>query len=76
MIKITLQETIEKHGISPNNLAQEAIIRPATIYNILDNKVKSITFKTLTSIISTLRRLTNDNSIDVSDVFIYQDGTE
>lgn len=76
MIKITLQKTIEKHGISPNHLAQESIIRPATIYNILDNKVKSITFKTLTAIISTLRRLTNDDSIDVSDVFIYQDETE
>lgn len=72
MIKITLQQTLDKHDITANQLAQTAKIRPATIYNIISNKVKSISFETLTAIITTLRELTDDD-IDVNDVFVYQD---
>lgn len=38
----------------------------------IDSKAPSITFETLIAIIKTLKELTNDDSIDVDDVFIYK----
>lgn len=72
MIKITLKETLDKHDISANKLAVESKVRPTTIYNIINNKSSSVTYETLTAIIKTLRELTGDDQIDVTDVFKYQ----
>ena len=76
MIKFKLKDTLKKYEISGNKLSVESKIRSNTIYDLLNSKAPSITFETLTSIISTLRQLTNDDSIDVSNVFVYQDKTE
>lgn len=73
MIKITLKNTLDKHGISANKLAVESKVRPSTIYNIINNESSSVTYETLTAIIKTLRELTNDDNINVTDVFEYQD---
>ena len=76
MIKITLKDTLKKHNISGNKLAVESKVRPSTIYDIINSKVLSITFDTLVAIISTLRQLTNDDSINVDNVFVYDDSCQ
>lgn len=71
MIRFTLKDTLKKYKISGNKLSVESKVRSNTIYDLINSKAPSITFDTLTAIISTLRRLTNDNSINVDDVFVY-----
>lgn len=72
MIKCTLKETLNRYNISPNQLSRESMIRPNTIYDIVNGSAVSITFSTLSKIIATLKRLTNEN-INVNEVFTFED---
>lgn len=72
MIKFTLKDTLKKYKISGNKLSVESKVRSNTIYDLINSKAPSITFETLIAIIKTLKELTNDDSIDVDDVFIYK----
>jgi len=76
MIKFTLKQTLDNHKISGNKLSVESKVRSNTIYDIINGKAPSITFDTLVAIISTLRQLTNDDSINVDDVFVYDDNPQ
>lgn len=66
-IRITLDETLEAAGISRNKIAVEGKIRPATISDLCNGKSKSITFETLTKIVTTLNELTG-KQYEVTDV--------
>ncbi len=72
-IKLVLKDTLKKHSISGNKLSVESKVRSNTVYDLLNGKAPSITFETLTAIVSTLRELTGDDSINVTDVFVYDD---
>lgn len=66
-IKITLDETLKAADISRNKLAVEGKIRPATISELCNGKSKSITFDTLTKIVTTLNELTG-NKYAITDI--------
>lgn len=76
MIKFVLKETIDKHKISGNKLSVESKVRSNTIYDLMNGSAPSVSFETLTAIVETLRKLTHDSSINVTDVFVYDDKTE
>lgn len=71
MIKIVLKDTLKKHNITGNMLAVHSHVRPNTIYDLMNSKAPSISFKTLEAIINTLKDLTG-NEIDVTDVIQYK----
>lgn len=72
MIEFKLKDTLNKHRISANKLAVESKVRSNTIYDIVNGKAPTVSFETLTAIIGTLRELTGDNQIDVTDVFKFK----
>lgn len=57
-VKIVLNETLEKAGITRNALAREARVRPNLIYDMCDGKTKRIELETLNTLISTLTVMT------------------
>ncbi|GIN58482.1 hypothetical protein J8TS2_28010 [Lederbergia ruris] len=74
-IKLVLKDTLDRHGISMNKLAQTGNVRYPTIHEMCNHKdkVKQVNFSTLTKIVDALRELTGDDSINVTDVFVYDD---
>lgn len=72
-IRITLQSTLDKYNLTANQVATTAQIRPSTLYDMMNDKTMSVTYKTLTSIVKALRELTEDELINVEDVLIYED---
>ena len=73
MIKITLVETLDRHKITANKLSVESKVRPSTIYDIINNQATTVTFVTMVKLVETLRELTGDKSINVMDIFRYED---
>ncbi|MNC36871.1 hypothetical protein D3C75_854140 [compost metagenome] len=57
-VKIVLNETLEKAGITRNALAREARVRPNLIYDMCDGKTRRIELETLNTLISTLTEMT------------------
>ncbi|ETT41602.1 hypothetical protein C162_26055 [Paenibacillus sp. FSL R7-269] len=57
-VKIVLNETLEKAGITRNALAREARVRPNLIYDMCDGKTRRIELETLNTLISTLTAMT------------------
>lgn len=70
-VRITLLDTLDKYNLTANKLSVESKVRSATIYNILNGEVKSITFNTLEAIVNTLIELTGDDNINVNDIFTF-----
>lgn len=56
-VKIALEETLDKIGVSRNALAVEGKIRPATINELCRGESKAISFATLAKIINALNTL-------------------
>ncbi|MBT2718306.1 helix-turn-helix transcriptional regulator [Bacillus sp. ISL-57] len=61
-IKVKLNEVLEEISVSPNKFAVESKIRSNTIYDLVNNKTKMITWKTLVAIIDTLNRIAEENN--------------
>jgi len=75
-IKFTLGKTIEEIDTTANAVAVQARIRPNAVYDLVNKKAPSITFKTLTKILEALDVIAQEKDInrtfDVSDVFVYE----
>jgi len=75
-IKFTLGKTIEEIDTTANAVAVQARIRPNAVYDLVNKKAPSITFKTLTKILEALHVIAQEKDInrtfDVSDVFVYE----
>lgn len=76
-ITVKLDKVLEEMAISPNKFAVESKIRSNTIYDLVNNKTKMITWKTLVAIIETLNRIVEENNgnrkFTVSDIIEYED---
>lgn len=57
-VKIVLNETLEKAGITRNALAREARVRPNLIYDMCDGKTRRIELETLDKLLATLTNMT------------------
>lgn len=57
-VKIVLNETLEKAGITRNALAREARVRPNLIYDMCEGKTRRLELATLDTLIATLTALT------------------
>lgn len=66
-VKITLDDTLKAADISRNKLAVEGKIRAATISDLCNGKSKSISFETLTKIVTTLNELTGKQH-EINDI--------
>lgn len=79
-VRVKLKEALDLLHISANRLAVEGKLRPATIYELLENRKKTITFETLASIIYTLNRIAKemDSEIEftVGDLLEYKENAE
>jgi predicted transcriptional regulator len=75
-IVFTLNKTLSKLDITPNQLAVEAKVRPTTIYNMVKNDSSRINTETLVHIIDTLNKFAKEQGkradFDTTDVFIYR----
>jgi predicted transcriptional regulator len=71
MVSWNLKIVLENYDIAPHKLAVEAGIHPPSIYRLLrEDGVENVSRKTLSKVISTLRRLTN-KPITVCDLLEY-----
>ena len=59
-VKITLEHTLNKAGLSRNAVAVEGKIRPATISELINGKSKLISFDTLQRIVTAINTLTGE----------------
>ncbi len=70
-----LGETLKELDTSRNALAVEAKIRPATINELVNGKMKQFNFETLADILKALNRITEEKGhlkkYNVNDVFEY-----
>ncbi|RED57183.1 helix-turn-helix domain-containing protein [Cohnella lupini] len=57
-IRIKLEETLERVGITKNALAREAKVRPNLIYEMCEGKTRRIDLDTLSNIIDTINAMT------------------
>lgn len=75
-VKFVLNNTLLELGISHHRLAKEAGIRPNAIYDIRDNKKKTISLEDLGDILNALSKIAREEGIkrefDIDDVIIYQ----
>lgn len=72
---VTLDQALDKIGISAYMLAKESKIRSNTIYEIKNNQKKMLDIDTITIIISTLNRLSKEKGynmrFDINDILKY-----
>jgi DNA-binding Xre family transcriptional regulator len=71
-IEFTLDKTLEEFDITRNKLAVQAMIRPATVADMVNGKTKRIELPTLISILDVLSR-EGKRSVTIDDVFKYSD---
>lgn len=71
-VRIRLNETLEKAGITRNALAREARVRPALIYDMCDGKTRRVELATLDTLIATLTAMTGRRHT-LSDVLTDED---
>lgn len=74
-IRIKLGEALELLGVTPNKFAVKSGIRSNTVYDLIKNNKKMITWNTLCSIIFTLNNIAKENSnplrFTISDILEY-----
>lgn len=74
--QFVLHETLKDIDVSGYRIAVEAKIRPNTIYDIIENKKKTISLEYLTAIIEALNRISKEKKLGISfgimDVIDYQ----
>lgn len=70
-----LKPTLDRLNVTPNQIAVESKIRPATIYDMYKNKTTRIHMETLTRILDTLNSIAREKGIQeeitVGDIITY-----
>ena len=69
-VKIVLDETLKKAGITRNALAREARVRPNLIYDMCEGKTRRLDLATLDTLIATLTAMTG-RECTLADVIVY-----
>lgn len=74
--EFTLKETLDRLEITPNQLAVEAKIRPASIYDMYKNKSTRIHLTTLARVIDALNSILVEKGIKeeivIEDIITYK----
>ncbi|WP_158221290.1 helix-turn-helix domain-containing protein [Salimicrobium humidisoli] len=70
------KERAEQAGLSRNQLAVEGRIRPATLSDLVNGKVKSVSFATIIRIVETLDKLDSSRKHNVEDIFVVAEEAE
>lgn len=73
-VKLTFKETMDaatNSKLTRNAIAVQAKIRPATLHDMYNGKVKSIPFETLGAILDAMNEIDDTRSYDICDIFEY-----
>ncbi|OQQ87435.1 hypothetical protein B6U57_06180 [Ligilactobacillus salivarius] len=68
MIEFRLNLILKEKGLSQNQFAKKAGIRPNTVNNIVNNKTKRIEIETINRILDEI----SDWGYDISDLIVYR----
>ncbi|WP_172249920.1 helix-turn-helix domain-containing protein [Saccharibacillus deserti] len=76
MIKIVLEESLERLGVSMRQLALRAGLRPNTVTELTGNRAKQANFETLDKILNAMNEIAEERKLRVSfsilDIISYE----